>query len=275
MMKLFVFTFLFSSLFCDETRYQFKTDITKNNIMDIEVITDMSDGHYNYVSNFSGRIATEYIGNEDGNNNFMQTWSNIISTLKRNDQMKTNHSAQKLNGTQYTIAADSTGEFIREGSNDKAKEMEEENTAFMYFSSQSNMLFPLGSDSSYKVGDTWTVHKDEHLDEFPGFENSDTDIIDHYVYTFDKIKKKKGKTIAYVTCEENLTMHMVTQTWDDSWEMDVVGVLKHKIEFNLTDKTMKKARLRGSITGTGIDLDDDSSISFYQNMDMICKTKLK
>ena len=68
---------------------------------------------------------------------------------------------------------------------------------------------------------------------------------------------------------------MVTQTWDDSWEMDVVGVLKLKIEFNLTDKTMKKTRLRGSISGTGIDLDDDSSISFYQNMDMICKTKLK
>ena len=32
--------------------------------MDIEVITDMSDGRYNFVSNFSGRIFTEYIGKE-------------------------------------------------------------------------------------------------------------------------------------------------------------------------------------------------------------------
>ena len=92
MIKLFIFSFFFSSIFCDETSYQFINDVSKNEIMDIEVITDMSSGPYNYVSNFSGRIATEYIGNEDGNNNFMQTWSNIISTLKRNDQMKINHS---------------------------------------------------------------------------------------------------------------------------------------------------------------------------------------
>ena len=275
MIKLFIFSFFFSSIFCDETRYQFINDITKNEIMDIEVITDMSSGPYNYVSNFSGRIATEYLRTEDDDYIFMQTWSNIISTFKRNDEMKINHDAQKLNGTQYTITADSTGEFIREGANGTAKEMEEENAAFMYFSSQANILFPCGSDSLHQIGDTWIVHNEEHLDEFPGFENTSTDLIDDYVYTFDRVKKKRGKEIAYISFEENMSMHMVAQTWDESWKMDVVGVLKGKLEYSITDKKLVKCRIRGNIKGTGIDLDDDSSISFNQNMDMMCKIKLK
>ena len=275
MIKLFIFSFFFSSIFCDETRYQFINDITKNEIMDIEVITDMSSGPYNYVSNFSGRITTEYIGRDDDDHVFMQTWSNIISTFKRNDEMKINHDAQKLNGTQYTITADSTGEFIREGVNDRAKEMEEENQAFMYFSGQGNILFPCGSDSTHQIGDTWIVHNEEHLDEFPGFENTDTDLIDDYVYTFDRVKMKRGKEIAYISFEEIMSMHMVAQTWDESWKMDVVGVFKGKIQYNITDKKLVKCRLRGNIKGTGIDLEDDSSISFNQNMDMMCKIKLK
>ena len=96
--------------------------------MDMEMTTDYDAGGFSYMSNFSGRILTEYLGIKDGTHRLKQTWSNIISTNRRNDELVINHKAQKLNGTQYTIAADSAGEFIREGSNDKAKEMEEENT---------------------------------------------------------------------------------------------------------------------------------------------------
>jgi len=274
-MQLFIFSFFFTSVFCAETGYLFINDFHRDEAMDMEVITDMSSGGFNFVSNFSGRITTKYIEKEGGNDKFLQTWSNIISTFKRNDEMKINHDAQKLNGTQYFIYADSTGNFSREGVDDNAKEMEEQNTAFMYFSLQGNMLFPLGSDSLHKIGDTWVVHNEDHLTEFPGFENSDTNLIDNYVYTFDKIKKKRGKEIAYISFDEKITMNMVSQTWDESWKMDVVGLLKGKIEYSITDKKVVKCKVRGTIKGTGIDLDDDSSISFYQNMDMICKTKLK
>ena len=54
-----------------------------------------------------------------------------------------------------------------------------------------------------------------------------------------------------------------------------IQLLKGKIEYSITDKKIVKCKVRGTIKGTGIDLEDDSSISFYQNMDMICKTKLK
>ena len=78
-----------------------------------------------------------------------------------------------------------------------------------------------------------------------------------------------------ISFDENLSMHMVAQTWDESWKMDVVGVLKGKLEYSITDKKLLKCRIRGNIKGTGIDLEDDSSISFNQNMDMMCKIKLK
>ena len=58
-------------------------------------------------------------------------------------------------------------------------------------------------------------------------------------------------------------------------EEKAIKSVKGKIEYNITDKKIVKFKLRGTINGTGIDLEDDSSISFYQNMDLICKTKLK
>ena len=75
--------------------------------------------------------------------------------------------------------------------------------------------------------------------------------------------------IAFISAKETLEMKMTSQTWDESWEMNVVGEFKMKIEFNLDENKIAKLRMRGSIKGTGIDLSDDSSISFNQNMDMI------
>ena len=124
-------------------------------------------------------------------------------------------------------------------------------------------------------GDSWTIAADNHLDEFPGFENTDADVKDKIIFTFDKIKKKRGKMTAFISGKQTLEMKMTSQTWDEAWEMDVVGEFKLKGEFNLDDNKLTKFRLRGTISGTGIDLNDDSSISFNENMDMICKIKSK
>ena len=70
-------------------------------------------------------------------------------------------------------------------------------------------------------------------------------------------------------------MKMTSQTWDESWKMDIIGDLKVSIEYNMSDNKPLKIRLRGNIKGNGVDLQDDSSISFNQNMDMRCKIKTK
>ena len=62
MIKLIISTIFFlSSVFCDEQGYRFINDITANDVTDIEMITDFSQGGFNYTSNFSGRIKTEYL----------------------------------------------------------------------------------------------------------------------------------------------------------------------------------------------------------------------
>ena len=273
----FIKLLLFFSLCCilngEAEGYRFINNITEKEIMDMEMITDYSVGPYNYISNFSGRIITEYLKLENENHLLTQTWSNIISTDRRNDELKINHKAQKLNGTQFIITADSTGEFTREGIDDNAKEMEEQNQAFMFFSSQGNVFYPFGSDSLRQKGDSWRVQEEYHLEEFPGFENADADINNKSIYTFDKIKKKRGKMTAFISAKESLEMKMTSQTWGETWEMDVVGDFKMNMEFNLDDNRVTKWRMRGSIKGTGIDLSDDSSINFNQNMDLLCKIK--
>ena len=275
----FIKLLLFFSICCTlnggEEGYRFINNLTETEIMDMEMITDYSVGPYNYISNFSGRIITESLDTKDGDYRLKQTWNNIISTDRRNDELKINHKAQKLNGTQFIITADSTGEFTREGIDDNAKEMEEQNTAFMFFTSQGNILHPFGSDSLRLKGDSWTVAANNHLEEFPGFENTDADVKDKVIFTFNKIKKKKGKMTAFISGKQTLEMKMTSQTWDEAWEMDVVGEFKLKAEFNLDDNKLTKFRLRGTISGTGIDLNDDSSISFNENMDLICKIKSK
>ena len=275
MIRLLIFSIFFlSNSLADEQGYRFINDIEKNDVMDIEIITDMSQGGYNYISYFSGRISTEYEG-FDGKYKFLQTWTDIVSTYRRNDELKVNHAAQKLNGTQFIIISDSTGEFSREGLGDRAREMEDENTAFMFFTSQGNMLHPFGSDSLYKTGDTWVQKTDEHLDEFPGFESADVDLLDENIFTFKKVKTKKGKKIAYISSKGTLNMKMTSITWDEQWEMVVTGNLKTDFQYSITDKKIIKCRMRGTIMGNGTDLEDDSSISFNQNIDMICKTKIK
>ena len=273
----FIKLLLFFSLCCilngEAEGYRFINNITEKEILDMEMITDYSVGPYNYISNFSGRIITEYLKLENENHLLTQTWSNIISTDRRNDELKINHKAQKLNGTQFIITADSTGEFTREGIDDNAKEMEEQNQAFMFFSSQGNVFYPFGSDSLRQKGDSWRVQEEYHLEEFPGFENADADINNKSIYTFDKIKKKRGKMTAFISAKESLEMKMTSQTWDETWEMDVIGEFKINMEFNLDDNRVTKWRMRGSIKGTGIDLSDDSSINFNQNMDLLCKIK--
>ena len=276
MIKVLIFYICyFSVVLGGETGYRFTNDKFVNDIFHIEMITDFNQGNFNYYSNLSGRLVTEFVEKKNNNYKFLQTWNNLISTYRRNDEMKINHEAQKLNGTQFIINSDSTGEYTREGVGDGATEMEEQNTALLFFTSQENIMYPFGPDSLRLVGDTWTNHTEEHFEEFPGFEHCKADLVGDAIYAFNKVKTKKGKIIAYISKEEEVSISMLTQTWDEAWKMVVIGILNTEIQYNVTDKKFVKYRMRGTLKGDGTDLEDDSSIFFSQNMDILCKRKLK
>ena len=74
---------------------------------------------------------------------------------------------------------------------------------------------------------------------------------------------------------QNFSMSMVTQTWDESWELDIIGIFKARIQYNVTDNKDVKYKLSGTFSGEGVDLEDDSSILFTENMEIECKRKSK
>ena len=276
MIKLLIFLICYiSGALGEEKGYRFVNDIYNKDIIEMNVITESYQGIYSYMSNFSGRIKTEFVEKEDGEYIFTQTWSNIISTYRKNDEMRVDHASQKLNGAQFQMTADSTGAAIRTGLNDTGKEMEERNTALIFFSTQDNVLYPFGSDSLRQVGDKWTIHYERHFEEFPGFDNCVSDYVGKNVYTFDKIKIKKGKEIAYISMKQKFSMSMVTQTWDESWELDIIGIFNARMQYNVTDNKDVKYKLSGTFSGEGVDLEDDSSILFTENMEIQCKRKSK
>ena len=275
-MKLLIFSICcISGVLGGEKGYMFVNDIYVKDIVEMDVITESYQGIYSYMSNFSGRMETEFVERENGDYIFTQTWRNIISTYRKNDEMRIDHASQKLNGAQFQMTADSTGAAIRTGLNDTGKEMEERNTALIFFSAQDNILYPFGSDSLRQVGDTWTIHNERHFEEFPGFDNCVADYVGDNVYTFDKIKTKKGKEIAYISMKQKFSMNMITQTWDESWELDIVGIFNAKIQYNVTDNKDVKYKLRGTFSGDGVDLENDELIYFTENMDIQCKRKSK
>ena len=158
MIKLLIFSiFYISCVWGGEEGYRFVNDIYNKDIIEMNVITESYQGIYSYMSNFSGRIKTEFVEKGDDEYIFTQTWSNIISTYRKNDEMRVDHDSQKLNGAQFQMTADSTGAAIRTGLNDTGKEMEERNTALIFFSTQDNVFYPFGSDSLRQVGDKWTI----------------------------------------------------------------------------------------------------------------------
>ena len=190
------------------------------------------------MSTFSARIKTEYVKNTESSyeHEFLQTWSDIISTNIRNDKVRVNHEDQKLSGCQFSLFVDSTGSIEKvAGVNDRSREMIESAESFSMFIGINNRLYPFGSDSIRNVGDTWIITEEEdNLEELPGFESAAGRIKMSTTYTLKKVKEKRGSTIAYIDMKGLLELNAVTNTWDESWEIDIGGRLKGIIRFDIT-----------------------------------------
>ena len=205
--------------------YHFISNFQNDEIIDVEIMTEYSQSIYNYMSTFSARIKTEYIKNTESSyeHEFLQTWTDIISTSIRNDKVQVNYDDQKLSGCQFSFFVDSTGSLEKiTGVNDLSREMIESAESYgFYLSASNNMLYPFGSDSIRNVGDTWIIIEDDDLEEFPGFDAAFGKYKMSTTYTLKKVKEKRGSTIAYIDMESLLEISAVTNTWDESWEIDM------------------------------------------------------
>ena len=70
-----------------------------------------------------------------------------------------------------------------------------------------------------------------------------------------------------------LELNAVTNTWDESWEIDMGGVFKGVIRFDITHGKLIKQKMTATIKGGGKDLIDDEEFTFFQSLDLRMKGK--
>ena len=273
-----LFFIVFSLVKSDEVDgYRFISNFQNDEIIEVEIMTEFSQGIYNYMSAFSARIKMEYIKSTPSGHEFLQTWGDIISTSIRNDKVRVNYGDQKLNGCQFAYFVDSSGVVDNiVGINDLAKEMGASAESFQFFmQGGQNILYPFGSDSIRSIGDSWTITEEhDDLEEVPGFDNASGGRFKHIsTYTLKKVKEKRGSTIAYINMESLLEMNAVTNTWDESWEIDMKGKFKGTIRYDITQGQMLKTKMSASVKGGGIDLIDDREFAFSQRIDLRIKVR--
>ena len=272
-----LFFTIFSLVKSDEVEgYRLISNFQNDEIIDVEIMTEFSQSIYNYMSTFSARIKTVYIKNTESSyeHEFLQTWSDIIATNIRNDKVKVDHDSQQLNGCQFSLFVDSTGSIEKvAGVNTLSRENIESAGSFRLFFGN-NLLYPFGSDSIRNVGDTWIITEEkDNLEEFPGFDSAVGKFKMSTTYTLKKVKEKRGSTIAYIDMKGLLELNAVTNTWNESWEIDMGGVFKGIMRFDITHGKLIKQKMTATIKGGGRDLLDDDEFTFSQALDFRIKRK--
>jgi len=268
----------------DGEGYRLIGNSTQDYYMDLESVFEISFGPWDFLTNFSGRTAYEFMAPKEKQDEiiFKMTWSKVISTMRIGDKVSPNHEAQKQNGTSYTIKNDPiTGKLISKVGNDEASKQIMETTAnseigSLFSGDESNILYPFGSDSIRYVGDVWTIEEEDEksgnflaFDEFEGTQKS---IIS---YNFKKIKEKKGNKIAYIKLKNIVEINGVGSREDKSIELAVSIEVNGNIKFNITTGLMESCKVSSAITSSGRNLEDDKIEKLSMGMSVKIKQKLK
>ena len=70
-----------------------------------------------------------------------------------------------------------------------------------------------------------------------------------------------------------LEISAVTNTWEESWEIDMKGDFKGAIRYDITRGEFIKTKISATIKGGGRDLIDDEEFTFFQSLDLRMKGK--
>ncbi len=268
----------------DGDGYRFINNSTQDYYQDLESIFEMSFGPWDFLTNFSGRQTFEFVAPKENQNEIISklSWSRVIATNRVGDKVKTNHVAQKQNGTSYTMTYDPiTGEQLSiigntEDSIDMMEMVESDEIGSLFQGDGGNVLYSFGPDSVRYVGDVWTIEEEgEQTGKAFSFEKFEGTKKSKITYTFKKIKEKKGGKIAYIKLDNNVEMIGVGDKNDKSIELTMSTAIKGDIKFNITTGIMESCKMSMSIATTGRDLEDDSIKKMSMSMSAKIKQKLK
>ena len=127
-----------------------------------------------------------------------------------------------------------------------------------------------------RFGDVWTISDTtDDVGETYGFDKFDGIAINKTIYSFSKIKKKRGDIIAIVESTSFFDISGIGSTWNSSAEFSQSGEFKGKLSFNVTKGHIVKNKMDGSLIMKGKDLSDDSSWNATITVALRQKGKLK
>jgi len=265
----------------DSSGHVFELTTTDDWYYDIENISEFEVRSFVFMNTFSCRLSFDFKErNPDSKEvHLTQSFSNVIASMRRNDEIKPNYDSQKLNGAAFSVIIDSSGTIESVVAVDtKSQEVLEtmEANAAALGGMNEDFRFPFGGDTLRYVGDTWIIlNKQEASTSTFGFEKFEGTQINTTTYKFKKVKEKRGDLIAYLDADSEVIIQGIGINWDETMEFVQNGVFKSKIQFNLTQGIVKSNKFEAALNTKGTSLEDDSSITFNMAISMAIKGKLK
>ena len=259
----------FSLLLCNEDEgYVFELNFDNDFYIDMESVVEYSRGAFDFYMLMSSRMIHEIEkpNPSTGEVSMVVSFENVIASSRRNDELKPNHDVQKLSGTSYLYTIDSLGVLLSvEGTSELAKEVVEESEEVNWLfgantDAASNIKYFMGGDTLRRLGDVWTISDTtDAVENTYGFDKFEGSSISKTVYSFNKIKKKRGDVIAVVESTTFIEISGIGSTWETTSEFSQTGEFDGKLTFNVTKGHIMKNNVDGALIMQGTDLGDDRS----------------
>ena len=176
------------------------------------------------------------LGYEDNFLLLEQTMIDLIATKKTLGKMSADYDTNSLIGIPYTLYIDTLSGLI-DHVETEFKEFEELiNTMVMGMgASIENQIYPYGKNAiDVQEGDSWTLPPDSNK-FYEGDDGRENLMIVESKYTFDKIKNKGGRKIAFLKGVYKCSSEMEFMQGSRLFSGTVNGVIKDKIRFDLND----------------------------------------
>ena len=180
--------------------------------------------------------AVKCLGYEDNFLLLEEAMVDLVATKKTLGKMSADYNTNSLLGVPYTLYIDTLSGLV-DHIETEFKEYEELlNTTVMGMGgSLENYIYPFGKSAiDVQVGDSWTLPADSII-FYAGDGGAENLMIVELSYTFDKIKSKGGRKIAYLKGVYKCSGEMEFLQDSKLFIGNINGTIKDKIRFDLND----------------------------------------
>ena len=232
--------------------------------------SDFEIKNTNISTNFSSIVKTKMIKQDNQNTTFHVTYDNVVALNKFGEKTKPIREMSKLKDEVFTITVDKRGKVIdRSGLTEWGSDWINSGGGEV----AGNYLFPFGSDSLRKPGDSWVEKTETDFSSMPGFKNAEGRSKLEITYFFKKVKKKRNNMIAYIDYTGEIAMDGYFSVMGIDLKGTNIGKRKGKVTFDITNGKILKIKTEDNSTSTMVALGSGKEMKFYQTMTTSYKNK--